>query len=247
MPNKDNIKQFSPSGGSRSKSVGAAKKKTPSRSSSTAKKKTVSKAKKPAYSEYREIKREIDERHKIESIQNREERRLIRNENKRIRKKKHEENKVIRAQKRRDRKATRKEGIAYTFSDKVINEVMGVGMIGLGIFLFMCNISDATGIVGEVFKEVMHGAFGYLAYVLPFAVIVGGVFVIINSSKQTSAKIGKVIFSIVGIYLFLMFLQLFPYSNGKFDDDTFSTFFYSTYSKGIDGVGVGVVASVGVY
>ena len=243
MPNKDNIKQFSPSSGSKSKSSGATKKKP----SSTSKKKTVVKAKKPAYSEYREIKREIDERHKIENIQNKEEKRLIRNENKRIRKKKHEENKIIRAQKRKDRKAIRKEGIAYTFSDKVINEVMGVGMIGLGIFLFMCNISDATGIVGEIFKEIMHGAFGYLAYVLPFAVIIGGVFVIINSSKQTSVKIGKVIFTIVGVYLFLMFLQLFPYSRGKFDDDTFSTFFYSTYSKGIDGIGVGVVASMGVY
>ena len=53
MPNKDNIKQFSPSGGSRSKSSGASKK-TASKPSSSAKKKTVSKTKKPAYSEYKD-------------------------------------------------------------------------------------------------------------------------------------------------------------------------------------------------
>ncbi len=240
MPNKDNIKQFntakrSNSSGKNTKNVKSSNKKISSSAKKTQEAKTV---------RYKDVKHEINERHKIEHLQNKEEKRAAKNEDRRQRQVDSAKNREIRKQKRADRRTSRKEGFEYTFSNKVASEVAGILFIGFGIFMFMCLISNSTGFFGNFMNEFMHGFFGYFAYVLPFAVVVGGVFMIINATRAASVKLGKVIVVMVGVYILLAWLQLFPYSNGKFDDDTFMIFIKSTYNRGLDSVGTGMLASL---
>lgn len=243
MPTKDNIKQFNSAKRAepKKKTKGTAKKTVQS-----TKKKTSASAKKTVNNaiSYKDVKHEINECHKIENLQNREEKRVAKNEDKRLRQIKSEQNRKIRKQKRAERRAERKEGFEYTFSNKVANEVVGIMFIGFGIFMFMCLVSNATGFVGTFINEFMHGFFGYFSYALPVAVIAGGVIMIINATHSASVKMGKVIIAAIGIYILLAWLQLFPYSNGKFDDDTFIIFIKSTYNRGLDSIGTGLLASV---
>lgn len=245
MPTKDNIKQFSTA-----KRAGTAKKNVTKKNTKNnvqvSKKKTSSSTKKSLQStvSYRDMKHEINERHKIENLQNREEKRVARNEDRRQRQIKSQQNRKIRKEKRAERRADRKVGFEYTFSNKVAGEVVGILLIGFGIFMFMCLVSSATGFFGKFINEFLHGFFGYFSYVLPIAVIVGGVVMMINSTRSASVKMGKTVVAIIGIYLLLAWLQLFPYSNGKFDDDTFMIFIKSTYNKGLDSIGTGMLASL---
>lgn len=247
MPTKDNIKQFNTA-----KRAGTAKKngtntkKNIKGGTQVSKKKTSSSVKKSSQStvSYRDMKHEINERHKIENLQNREEKRVARNEDRRRRQVKSQQNRRIRKEKRAERQANRKEGFEYTFSNKVASEAVGILLIGFGIFMFMCLLSSATGFLGKFINEFLHGFFGYFSYVLPIAVIVGGVIMIINATRSASVKMGKAVVAVIGIYLLLAWLQLFPYSNGKFDDDTFMIFIKSTYNKGLDSVGTGMLASL---
>lgn len=252
MPTKDNIKQFNTAkraGAAKPTAKNSSKKvKSANNIKQNTKKKSSPTAKKTAHSSntvsYKEVRHEINERHKIENLQNREEKRVARNEDKRQRHIKSEQSKTVRKQKRAQRRANRREGFEYTFSNKVASEVVGIMLIGFGIFMFMCLVSSATGFFGKFMNEFMHGFFGYFAYVLPVAIIVGGVFMIINATRSVSVKMGKAIVAVIAIYLLLAWLQLFPYSNGKFDDDTFMIFIKSTYNKGLDSIGTGMLASI---
>ncbi len=260
MPTKDNIKPFDagkrPSGTKNAKKApvkGAAAKKAPARpnakpgAKSAAKKPAASGAKVQKMPNYRAVKQEITEQHKIENIQNREERRIARNEDRRIRQKQNEEKRVVRKQKRTDRKTARKEGFAYTFSDKVLNEATGIIILGFGIFMFMCLVSDSVGVLGIAVDEFMHGLFGYFSYVLPIGVVIMGICLIVNATRSASVKIGKAVAIAISVYLLFAWLQTFPYAAGKFDDDTFMIFLKSTYNRGLESVGTGLLASLLTY
>lgn len=242
MPSKDKIKPFNSSKKPAAKGSKASPAKKGKVTQYGVKKSTAKKpvsAKKNSMPKYHDLKLEVEERHKIEHLQNKEEKRIARNESRKLKLEKSAENKVIRKQKRAERKRLRKEGMAYTFSDKVINEVIGIIIIGFGVFMFMCLFGMSTGFLGDVVIQCMHGMFGYFAYVLPVAVIIGGVILIAKASLNI--KIGKFISFAVGVLLLGAWLQLFSYD--KFDDDTFAIFMKSTYYKGLDGIGTGLFFS----
>lgn len=253
MPSKDNIKSFDTA---KRKSTTGKKTSSAKSMKQSAQKNFTGKAQKgnvaskngsniKPMSAYKDVKLEIDERRKIEHLEAKEQNRLTKKEEKLRKESLAAKNKEERRKKRAERKAARKEGYNDTFSDKIVNEVIGIIFIGLGIFMFMCLFDISTGVIGEVIDQCLHGLFGYFAYILPAVVIIGGVLCIISANKPI--KIGRLIVACIAVMLFAAWLQVFPYSNGKFEDETFMIFMKSAYNKGMDSVGTGALFSVITY
>lgn len=258
MPSKDNIKSFDTAKrkNTTAKKSGSTSKQGSAKTTKLSSAKTTAKAQKgtvaskngsniKSMSAYKEAKLEIDERRKIEHLEEKEQNRLSKKEEKLRKQSKAEQNKEERRKKRAERKAIRKETYNDTFSDKIVNEVIGIIFIGLGVFMFMCLFDISTGMAGAVINQCLHGLFGYFSYILPAAIIIGGVLCIVSSNKPV--KIGRLIVACVAIMLFAAWLQVFPYSNGRFEDDTFMIFMKSAYNKGLDSVGTGALFSVITY
>lgn len=253
MPSKDNIKSFDTAKrkSTTGKKTSSAKNiKQSSQKTFTGKVQKGNAAAKngsniKSMSAYKDAKLEIDERRKIEHLEEKEKNRLTKKEEKLRKESLAAKNKEERKKKRAERKAARKEGYNDTFSDKIVNEVIGIIFIGLGIFMFMCLFDISTGVVGEIIDQCLHGLFGYFAYILPAVVIIGGVLCIISANKPI--KTGRLIVACIAVVFFVAWLQVFPYSNGKFEDETLMIFMKSAYNKGMDSVGTGALFSVVTY
>lgn len=253
MPSKDNIKSFDTAkrktaSAKKTNSKGTAK--PSAQKTSQAKTQKSNSASKKSHNiknmtSYKDAKFEIEERRKIEHLEEKEQNRITKKEEKLRKESKALQNREERRKKRAERKAQRKEGYQDTFSDKIVNEVIGIIFIGLGIFMFMCLLDISTGVVGSVIDQCLHGLFGYFSYILPAVVILGGVLCIISANKPI--KIGRLIVAFIAVVLFASWLQVFPYSNGKFDDETFMIFMKSAYNKGLDSVGTGALFSIITY
>ena len=249
MPSKDNIKSFDTA---KRKSTNT-KKTTSSKASASkssadkkvGKKTTASAPKKVSnikqLSSYKEAKYEIEERHKIEHLEEKEQNRINKKEAKLRKKEESLRKKELRRRKKAERKASKRE-YEDTFSDKVINEIIGIIFIGFGVFMFMCLLDISTGVVGDVIDQCFHGLFGYFSYILPVVLIVGGILCIVSTYKPI--KISRLIATFIAVALFIAWLQTFPYSNGKFDDETLKIFMKSAYNKGLDSVGTGALFSI---
>ncbi len=262
MPSKDNIKSFESS----KKSSSAGTKSGTSKKSTSAKKttaKTVS---------YEKAKAEIDERRRIEKLQDEEAQRLARKAKKdrqkqekekedlkkEIKKQKEREAKELekekkdkeketkkaeKAARRAERKQNRMDGNPEPLSETVVDEVIGILFIGIGFFLFMCLFNISTGILGDIVKQVLMGLLGYLAYIIPAVIIIGGVI----SMVGRNVKIFRIFICLIAVCMLAAWLQLFPYEAGKFQDESLMGFLKSTYNKGLDSVGTGVLFSVVTY
>ena len=106
----------------------------------------------------------------------------------------------------------------------------------------MCLLDISTGVIGDVIDQCLHGLFGYFSYILPVVVIVGGILCIISANKPI--KIGRLVATFIAVALFIAWMQTFPYSSGKFDDETLMIFMKSAYNKGLDSVGTGALFSI---
>ena len=252
MPSKDNIKSFDTAKrkSTNTKKTTSSKSTKASASKSSAAKKNGKKTPASApkkgsnikqLSSYKEAKYEIEERHKIEHLEEKEQNRINKKEAKLRKKEESQRKKELRRKKKAERKASKRE-YEDTFSDKLINEIIGIIFIGLGVFMFMCLLDISTGVIGDVIDQCLHGLFGYFSYILPVVVIVGGILCIISANKPI--KIGRLVATFIAVALFIAWMQTFPYSSGKFDDETLMIFMKSAYNKGLDSVGTGALFSI---
>ncbi len=154
--------------------------------------------------------------------------------------------KALKKQNRADKRAERRAAYAEAVPDKVANEVIGIILIGLGIFMYMCQLEVfSTGVVGDMIDQSLHGFFGYFSYALPAVIIFGGIMCIVSANKAVNKL--RLVFGIAAVVLIMSWLQIFPYENGKFSDETYVGFLKSTYNKGLESVGTGLLTASVTY
>ena len=120
------------------------------------------------------------------------------------------------------------------------NEIAGVLLIALGIFIGVCVFLPAdTGIVGGVLKDVTFGLFGLFAYPVPFAVIATGVMTIIARNKKVN--VGKIL--LVALFVISVFSLTQTFVIEQLDMQSgFFSFVQSSYTLGETVAGSGAVA-----
>ena len=92
----------------------------------------------------------------------------------------------------------------------VIDNIWGIILIVVGIFLFAAVQFNAAGQLGNVIGDCLRGIFGFIGLILPFYLIVFGILLLANKTVHISA--GS---SCLGILILLM---LCLFNSGRFID-----------------------------
>ena len=125
------------------------------------------------------------------------------------------------------------------------NEIAGVLLTALGIFIGVCVFLPAdTGIIGGVLKDVLFGLFGIFTYIVPFAVILIGIFTIAARSKKIN--LGKILLYILFVVSVFSLAQTFMLDK-LVTDDGFFKFVQSSYTAGVSIAGSGAFGCLLVF
>lgn len=92
------------------------------------------------------------------------------------------------------------------------DEICSVILIALGIFLVVSLQTSATGKVGDFIHSFLFGCFGFVAYVLPYYLIVYGILLFTKHTAHTGAR--------STLCLILMFLMLVLLNSSRFLENT---------------------------
>lgn len=87
---------------------------------------------------------------------------------------------------------------------KVKDEIFSIIIIAIGIFLAVAIQTPAAGAFGEVLHDFFLGCFGFLAYVLPYYLILYGILLILNKTVHIT---GKSFLLMLTIFFMLSFLN----------------------------------------
>jgi len=100
---------------------------------------------------------------------------------------------------------------------KLKDEIWAIVILALGIFLVVSLQTEAAGQFGHIISRVLKGSFGFIAYVLPYYLILYGLLLF---AKRTAHISGRSL-----IFLFLIFLMLTLINSARFlGADTSYTF-----------------------
>lgn len=81
---------------------------------------------------------------------------------------------------------------------QIKDEILGIIMVALGIFLIIALQTHAAGVVGEAIAKGLKGMFGFVAFFLPYYFIVFGILLFLKKTIHISIK--SIIYLVV-IYL----------------------------------------------
>lgn len=71
---------------------------------------------------------------------------------------------------------------------RVIDEIWAIISIALGVFLVVATFTEGAGQLGELIGNCLKGLFGFMAYVLPFYLIVFGILLFAKKAVSISVK-----------------------------------------------------------
>lgn len=94
---------------------------------------------------------------------------------------------------------------------RVIDEIWSIIAIAIGVFLIVATFTEGAGKLGEMIGDCLKGLFGFMAYILPFYLIIFGILLFTKKTVSISVK------SI--LLLFLMLLMLSTMNSATFIDD----------------------------
>ena len=144
------------------------------------------------------------------------------------------------AEKEREKKIREEKAEALRRKKRIKDEIIAIVIIALGLFLVFSLLTGTTGAVGVAVKTFLGGLLGWVAYILPFFLIVYGVLVF--ARKTSLVTIGSLIAAIVLFVLLTCFIANFkPPLKGAASYD-FGMSIKDIYSMGTEGGGI-----VGVY
>ena len=122
-------------------------------------------------------------------------------------------------------------------------ELIGIVIIGLGVFSLLSIYTSSAGIVGLYFGRILRGLFGIIAYIMPPIIILTGILTIMTYHKTVNkAKLGLTILS---IFLIFQLVHLIYINN--FSKADLTSFVTDSYNLGIDNKGAGALVSPLVY
>ena len=70
----------------------------------------------------------------------------------------------------------------------MIDEIWAIISIALGVFLIVATFTEGAGQLGEMIGDFLKGLFGFMAYVLPFYLIVFGILLFTKKAVSISVK-----------------------------------------------------------
>lgn len=93
---------------------------------------------------------------------------------------------------------------------RVMDEIWSIIAIALGVFLIVATLTDGAGQFGKAIGDCLKGCFGFVAYVLPFYLIVFGI--LLFAKKVVSISVKTV------LLLFVLLLMLSAMNSVRFID-----------------------------
>ena len=125
---------------------------------------------------------------------------------------------------------------------QIKDEILGIVLVALGIFLVIALQTHAAGIVGDGISKGLKGMFGFVAFLLPYYFIIYGILLFLKKTIHIGIK------SI--IYLVVIYLSISLINAGRFMDKIAAGESWGGFSKyfddgvalnggGVFGMGVG--------
>lgn len=71
---------------------------------------------------------------------------------------------------------------------RVMDEIWSIIAIALGVFLIVATLTNGAGQFGKAIGDCMKGLFGFVAYILPFYLIVFGILLFVKKTVSISIK-----------------------------------------------------------
>ena len=96
------------------------------------------------------------------------------------------------------KKASGGSSVASGAGSRLRDEITGVLLAALGVFLIVAVMTEAAGKFGTVLSHFLKGLFGFGAYILPFYILLCAVLLLANRMAHIS---GKSVFLLLLIYL----------------------------------------------
>ncbi|HZJ83402.1 MAG TPA: DNA translocase FtsK 4TM domain-containing protein [Clostridia bacterium] len=122
-------------------------------------------------------------------------------------------------------------------------ELIGVIIIGLGLFALLSVYTTSAGTVGIHFNKMLKGLFGIVAYIVPPFIILLGILIIMSYHKTLNKlKLGLTI-----LFIFLSFQLIHLIYINEFNRTGFLEFIIDSYNQGIDVKGAGALFTPLVY
>ena len=118
-----------------------------------------------------------------------------------------------------------------------IHRAVPVILIAIALFLTLCYITADTGAFGKFISGVLMGLFSYMAYTIPFFIVIHAVFYFSDIKQANLVK--RIIFSAVALTMLAM--TAYVISTFKYDV-VFSI--KDFYKNGTNSVGGGVIGSI---
>ena len=147
---------------------------------------------------------------------------------------------LTKAEKEKRRQAELKREEALRKKKKVRDEIFAVVFIAIGLFLMISMFTATTGAVGAAVSAFTGGLLGWVAYILPFFLIIYGVLVF---AQKTSLVTTKSVISIVALIVLLScVIANFKAPLKGQEPYDFSMSFKEVFAMGTDGGGI-----IGVY
>ncbi len=129
---------------------------------------------------------------------------------------------------------SRKKGEGEALNSTVKNNIIGLVLFAFGLFLIFALQTTASGIIGERIGELLKGLFGFVAFLLPYLMIVYAILIFTKIASRISTR---VVISLIILFLMINILNAMQFVDAN-------SGFYSlqlVYKNGIDLEGAGVV------
>lgn len=123
---------------------------------------------------------------------------------------------------------------------RLSNEIKGIIVIAVGLFLALAFFTGATGVVGAAVKNVVGGLFGKAAYFFFIFVIWTGINFFIDKQKDGN---GYKYWLLAGMMLFSGVLSALVFEETEFLGKGFFSEIQSLYERGVGEIGGGVLGS----
>ncbi|MBM7581464.1 S-DNA-T family DNA segregation ATPase FtsK/SpoIIIE [Caldicoprobacter guelmensis] len=120
---------------------------------------------------------------------------------------------------------------------RIYHEVIGVLLIGVGLFALISIYTNQAGIVGKYLKQMVMGLFGLVGYAIPLLLVISGMLTILAYRKRVNKlKLLLIVLTVV----FVMSITHISYFS-HFDWTSITTFVHSSYIKGQEVKGSGAL------
>lgn len=110
---------------------------------------------------------------------------------------------------------------------RVIDEIWAIIAIALGVFLVVATLTHGAGQFGEMIGNCLKGLFGFVAYILPFYLIIFGVLLFARQTVSISLKTSLLLFLLLLMMAIMNSVRFVEAENIKFSVAAIKGFYTS--------------------